>query len=276
VVSLLKGWFGDNATPENGFCYDKLPKVEPGVDYASMFMFDKMYAGKMKGGMIFGHNPCMSMPNTHKIRAAMQKLDWLVMGEVHDTETSSFWRQPGLDPKKIKTEVFLLPSCQRGEKDGTTSNSGRWHQWHHKGYEPMGQSKSMGWMMVEIIQARAGPLRQGEGRVPRGHPVPCLAQGVRRRGNGQRINGRFTADVTIKDKTYKKGDQVPSFPSLQADGTTTSLNWLYCGWLSRSGQEPGQAPRSDPDAHAGQARSVPQLLLGLAREPAHHLQPRLR
>jgi formate dehydrogenase alpha subunit (EC 1.2.1.2) len=76
-----------------------------------MVMFDKMYEGKIKGGMIFGHNPAQSMPNTHKIREAMQNLEWLVVGEAHDTETSSFWHGPGLDPKKVKTEVFCcLPA----------------------------------------------------------------------------------------------------------------------------------------------------------------------
>ena len=32
MVSLLKGWFGDAATPENNFCYDLLAKLEPGED----------------------------------------------------------------------------------------------------------------------------------------------------------------------------------------------------------------------------------------------------
>ena len=118
--------------------------------------------------MIFGHNPAQSMPNTHKIRRALQNLDWLVMGEAHDTETSSFWRGPGLDPKKIKTEVFLLPSCQRDEKDGTTSNSGRWHQWHFKGYEPMGESKPMGWMIVEIMKRVRALYEKEKGAFPEG------------------------------------------------------------------------------------------------------------
>ena len=229
VVSLLKGWFGDKATPENGFCYDLLPKVEPGVDYASMFMFDKMYAGKMKGGLIFGHNPAMSFPNTHKVRAALQTLEWLVMGEVHDTETASFWRQPGVDSKKIKTEVFLLPSCQRGEKDGTTSNSGRWHQWHHKGTEPAGQSKSMGWMIVEIMKRVRALYAKEKGAFPEGILTHEWPEKYDAEDVAQRINGRFTKDVTIGDKSFKKGDQVPAFPMLQADGSTTSLNWVYCG-----------------------------------------------
>jgi formate dehydrogenase major subunit len=42
------------------------------------------------------------------------------------------------------------------------------------------------------------------------------------------INGQFTRDCEVSGKQFKKGDQVPSFTSLQADGSTTSGNWLYC------------------------------------------------
>lgn len=236
VVSLLKGWFGDKATAENEFGYGLLPKCDAGVDYSTMFMFDRMYHGKMRGGMIFGHNPAVSMPNTLKIRKALQTLDWLVMGEVHDTETASFWRQPGLDPKKIKTEVFVLPSCQRGEKDGTTSNSGRWHQWHHKGYEPLGESKSMGWMLVEIFKRVQALYAKEKGTFAEGVLSHWWPEKYDADQMAALINGVFTRDVTIKDKTYKKGDHVPGFPALQADGSTTSLNWLYCGAYPEAGK----------------------------------------
>jgi len=43
------------------------------------------------------------------------------------------------------------------------------------------------------------------------------------------INGYFLEDVTIGDKTYKKGDCVPSFALLQADGRTSSGCWIMCG-----------------------------------------------
>lgn len=33
-VSALKEWFGDNATVENDYCYDLLPKISPRYDYA--------------------------------------------------------------------------------------------------------------------------------------------------------------------------------------------------------------------------------------------------
>ena len=235
MVSLLKGWMGDAGTKENGFGYGWLPKVDPGVDYASMFLIDRMYKGQVRGGFIYAHNPAQSMPHSNKVRKALNKLDWLVVGEIHHTETSDFWRGPGVNPKDIKTEVFLLPACQRGEKDGTISNSGRWHMWHHKGIEPMGESKSMGWMVVEVFKRIRDLYKKDKGVFP--EPIlnmdwpevydPDL--------QAKRINGCYTRDVTIKDKTYKKGDQVVSFPSLMDDGSTSSLNWLYCGCYGPSG-----------------------------------------
>ncbi len=229
VVSLLKAWFGDNATTENGFCYGLLPKVDPGVDYASMVLFDRMLKGKVKGGFIYGHNPAQSMPNTHKIRKALTQLDFLVVGEAHDTETSSFWHQPGVDPKDVKTEVFLLPSCQRGEKDGTISNSGRWHMWHHKGYEPKGESKPMGWMVVEIMKRIRGLYAKEGGAFP--EPIQKLDWYDAYDADliAKKTNGWFTRDCTVNGKDFKKGDQVPAFPFLTADGATLSLNWLYAG-----------------------------------------------
>ena len=123
-ASLLKGWYGEEAKPENDFCYGLLPKGEPGADYSYMYVMDKMYQGKIKGGFVFGVNPMNSFPNTNKMRKALDNLDWMVCAELHNSETTDNWHRPGVDPKKMKTEVFLLPSAHRVEKAGTISNSG--------------------------------------------------------------------------------------------------------------------------------------------------------
>ncbi len=229
IASLLKGWFGENATKENGFCYNLLPKTDPGVDYSFLFLYDKMYNGKVKGGLCFGHNPCQSFPNSNKVRKAFDKLDWMVVGEVFHNETTDNFRRPGVDPKKIKTEIFLLPSAYRAEKEGTISNSGRWHMWHYKAIEPMGQAKSMGDMFVNIT-SRVRALYKKEGGAL---PEQVLYQNVLEKYDAEemtrRINGYFTQDTKIGDKVYKKGQLVPGFPNLQADGSTSSLCWVYCG-----------------------------------------------
>ena len=103
VTSLLKGWFGDAATAENDFCYSWLPKCEDGEDYSYMYAMDRMLNDKMRGGFIFGVNPMNSFPNTNKMRAALDHLDWLVVGEIHNSETSDNWHRPGADPSTKKT-----------------------------------------------------------------------------------------------------------------------------------------------------------------------------
>ena len=229
TASLLKGWFGEAATKENEFCYAWTPKVEPGEQYASMFMFDRLYKKQIKGAFIFGHNPAQSMPNSHKIRKSLANLDWMVMGEVHLTETTDFWRGPGVDPKTVKTEVFLLPCCHRGEKAGTTSNSGRWQMWHYKGIEPMGESKSMGTIEVDIFHA-VRDLYKKEGGA---FPEPILNLDLEREYDPEKtamkVNGWFTRDCEVNGKKFKKGDQVPSFAFLTEDGSTNSLCWVYSG-----------------------------------------------
>ena len=185
MVSLLKGWMGEAATSDNGFGYGWLPKAEPGVDYSSLFLVDRMYKGQIKGGFVFGHNPAQSMPHSNKVRKGLDNLEWLVVGEIHHTETSDFWRRPGVDPKKIETEVFLLPSCQRGEKDGTISNSGRWHMWHYKGIEPMGREQINGLDDRGDLQSCAGPLRKGKWGLARPHLEDGVAGNLRSRCDGE-------------------------------------------------------------------------------------------
>ena len=46
-----------------------------------------------------------------------------------------------MDPAKIQTEVFRLPSTCFAEENGSLTNSGRWLQWHCKGANPPGEAK---------------------------------------------------------------------------------------------------------------------------------------
>ena len=65
----------------------------------------------------------------------------MVNVNLFDNETGSFWKGPGMNPKEIQTEVFLLPAASSVEKEGSLSNSGRWTQWRYKAIDPIGQSK---------------------------------------------------------------------------------------------------------------------------------------
>ena len=248
IASLLKGWFGDAATPENDFCYSLLPKLEPGEDYSYMYIMDRVYNNKIKGGFIMGVNPMNSFPNTNKMRTALDNLDWLVCSEIHNSETTDNWKRPGVDPKTKKTEVFLLPSAHRIEKAGTISNSGRWLQWFDQAVQPGGEARNFADVVVPLFNTIRKMYAQEGGVLPE----PIMKMNWTDKYDPQdwarRINGFFWADSKVGDKTYKRGQLVPAFAALKDDGSTSSLNWIYTGsWTEEDGnksrrRDPSQTP----------------------------------
>ena len=87
------------------------------------------------------------------------------------------------------------------------------------------------------------------------------------------LNGRYLVDVTDKDgKSFAAGKQVSGFAQLRDDGTTMSGNWIYCGGYTEEG-DLRRAPRYDRCAEWHWTLS--KVVVGLADEPAHSLQPRL-
>jgi len=239
-VSLLKSWYGDNATPDNDFGYGWLPKLNPGTNYSHIALFEAMAAGTVKGLICWGQNPAVGGPNAFAERQALQNLDWLVSVDLWDTETCSFWQEPGLDPADIQTEVFSLPAAASYEKEGSIVNSGRWSQWRWKALDPPGEAKADLEIIVELMLEVIG-LYEVEGG-----PMSGAVTGLRWKGwydspagkNGasdltdlvsREINGFAEADILNDDGSvkYRKGQLMGTFGHLLADGSTSSSNWLY-------------------------------------------------
>ncbi len=242
--------FGDAAKPENEFGYGWLPKLEDGKSYSWLDLFDAMYRKELKGFFSWGMNPACSGANSNKTRAAMANLEWLVVVNLFDNETASFWKGPGMQPKQIKTEVFFLPCCAFLEKEGSISNSGRWTQWRYKAQEPLGQSLPDGDIIYELFnEIRALYKKDKAGKFP--DPILNLkwdyAEGKHFNPHlvAKAINGYWTKDVTIKDKTYKKGELVSAFALLQDDGSTSSGNWLYCQSYNQDGNNMARRDKTD-------------------------------
>lgn len=239
-VSLLKSYFGDKGTKANDFGYSWLPKLEDGKTYSWLDIFDVMYKGEFTGFFAWGQNPAASGANSNKTRQALTKLDWMVNVNLFDNETGSFWKGPGMDPKKIKTEVFMLPCATSVEKEGSITNSGRWMQWRYKAANPPGEALPDGQILMRLGKAVQHLYKKDQNAV---FPDPILNLKWDYSTHGEfdphkmakEINGYFLKDMTIKGVNYKKGDLVPSFAFLQADGSTSSGNWLYCNSYTSKG-----------------------------------------
>ena len=253
MVSTLKSFFGAAATAENDFGYNWVPKLDAGNgNYTWLDIFDAMHKGAIQGFFAWGQNPACSGANSNKTREAMGRLDWMVNVNIFDNETGSFWKGPGMKPAEIKTEVFFLPAAVSVEKEGSITNSGRWMQWRYAGPRPLGQSLPDGDIILELgrkikaLYAAGGTFAE---------PIMNLKWDYDTGGAydphkvAKEINGYFLKDVTIKDTTYKKGTLVPSFAFLQADGSTSSGNWLYCNSYTEKGNM--AARRSAKDAVNG-------------------------
>ncbi len=235
MVSLLKAFWGDKAQKDNEFCYPCLPKVSANCDHIAMF--EAMYDGLIKGLICMGQNPAVGGPNVLKERKALQRLDWLVAADLWETETAAFWADPQVDPKKIKTEVFMLPAAASMEKEGSITNSGRWSQWRYAAVHPPGDAKSDLWILDRIVKELKKLYRSEGGAFS--DPIVNLNWNY---GEEEEPDVHLVAKE-VNGYDLATGKLLPSFAKLMDDGTTSSGNWLYCASYTEDGN---MAARRDP------------------------------
>jgi formate dehydrogenase major subunit len=240
LVSLLKSMYGEKATKDNEFGYAWMPKLDPTQDASWLNLFDEMYKGTFTGFFTWGMNPACSGAHAGKVRQAMTKLDWMVNVNVFDSESGSFWKGPGMDPKKIKTEVFQLPCAASMEKEGSISNSGRWMQWRYKAANPPGVALPDGDIMYELFKKVRALYEKDKGAFP--EPILGLKWDYETSGHfdihkvAKEINGY---DLTT-------GKLMANFVGLKDDGTTSCGNWLYSGSYNESGNMAARRKKNDP------------------------------
>jgi len=226
LVNMLKAFFGDAATPENDFGYAWLPKKAAGKNYGTLSIFEDALAGKMKLVWMIGQNPAVTTPNLKMTFDGLDKLETLVLQEIWETETAAFWKRPGVDPKSIQTEVFLLPAAFFMEKNGTITNSGGLIQWRHAAVKPPGKALPDG-EVVDYLFRRVRDLVH-ESRAPRDDIIKkaswtyLSAEDVLKEMNGFALRDQ-------PDSKLKAGDLVTKVGDLKADGSTSSGAWLYAG-----------------------------------------------
>ncbi len=234
ITSYLKAIYGANATKENDFGYSFLPKIDEGMNASWLMLFDKMHKGQFEGFFAWGQNPACSGANSNKTRAALAKLKWMVNVNLFDNETASFWKGPGMNPKDIQTEVFMLPCVSSIEKEGSLTNSSRLAQWRYKAIDHVGQSKPDAEIMNDLFLKVRELYKKEGGKFP--DPIMKLTWNYGKEVDvhkvAKEINGYYLEDVYDKKATPpkllgKKGDLCASFVHLQPDGTTSCGNWLF-------------------------------------------------
>ncbi len=255
-VSLMKSWWGDAATADNDWCFDYLPKLDK--PYDMLQAYELMDQGKMNGYICQGFNPLASAPNKGKLISAFSKLKFMVSMDPLETETIAFWQNHGalndVDPSKIQTEVFRLPTTSFAEENGAVVNSSRWLQWHWKGAKPPGEARSDIEIMSELFH-RIKALYEKEGGAW-WDPVRDLAWKYANpelptpEELAMEYNGKALADVyDPKDPTKlvrKAGEQLAAFGELRDDGSTACGCWIYVGAWGPTGNMMARRDNSDP------------------------------
>ena len=242
-ISLLKAWWGDAATPENDWCYDYLPFITG--DHSTYRTMLDMADGKVNGFFVMGENPAVGSANGRLHRFAMAELDWLVVRDLVEIETATFWKDgPEIATGELKTadigtEVFFLPAAAHTEKDGSFTQTQRMLQWHHKAVEPEGDCRSelwFYWHLGRIIQEKLAGSTESRDR-----PVLDLAWDYPLIG----ATADPDAEAVLREinGVGPHGRTVPGYTALRADGSTACGCWIYSGCYA---DEVNQAARRKP------------------------------
>jgi formate dehydrogenase major subunit len=253
-ISLLKAYYGKNATAENDFGYSWVPKITRNHSFFE-YLYD-MADGKMEGMFLMGQNPAVAAANSRFQRTSLSKLKWLVVREMVEIEAATFWmnspeiERGELRAEDIETEVFQFPAAGHAEKAGAFTQTQRMLQWRQKAVDPPGDARSEAWFMHQLALRLIAKAKQSND--PLDEPLRALDWWYPEDEFGDpeveavlaEINGWYTNlnqqgagivhGLDREDKPHH-GPQVDGFGKLKADGSTASGAWIYSGVLGPDG-----------------------------------------
>jgi formate dehydrogenase major subunit len=113
--------------------------LDPKPGLTVVEIMDAVHAGQIRGMYIMGENPALSDPDAHHARAALAKLDCLVVQEIFLTETCYY-------------ADVILPATAWPEKSGTVTNTDRMVQIGRQALAAPGEAKPDLWIIQEIAR----------------------------------------------------------------------------------------------------------------------------
>jgi formate dehydrogenase major subunit len=229
-ISLMKAYYGDAATRDNEWGFHWLPRVTG--DHSHFGYWLDMADGKLDGLFVMGQNPAVGASNGRLERKALAKLKWLVVREMVETETASFWyaspevERGELSPESIATEIFLFPAAGTAEKAGTFTNTQRLLQYREKAVDPPGDARSETWFMVHLgrrLKAMAETDRSKRDDSLRALTWDYTTEGPLAEPRVEEVLREING-WSLPDRK-----QLGHIKDLKNDGSTASGAWIYCG-----------------------------------------------
>ncbi|GAC1650435.1 MAG: formate dehydrogenase [Herpetosiphon sp.] len=233
MVSLLKAWYGDAATKDNGYMYDFQPKIVG--DHSHMPMFVAMAEGSIKGFFAIGQNPAVGGQNSGFQRRALAKLDWMVVRDLFETETATFWKDsPEFKGKSadVKTEVFFLPAAAVTEGEGTFTNTQRLVQRHDKAVDPPGDARTDLWFSYHLFRRLQELYHDSTNPHDAGIKALTWSYVDEEENKKWKIKDEPSSNLVMREiNGYTVADKkvVKGFGDLKDDGTTACGVWIYSG-----------------------------------------------
>jgi formate dehydrogenase major subunit len=256
VVSYLKSMYGEAATRDNDFGFAWHPRIIG--DHSHLPMFMAMNDGKVKGMLCVGQNPATSL-NAKLERAAMRKLEWLVVKDNWEHETANFWRTAPeitsgeVKPQDIQTEVFFFPAAQVAETEGTFTNTQRMLQSHFKAAEAPGDCRTDVWFTYQLGK-RLKKL-YADSQAPRDQGFKNLTFDFEHHDPEEQKRGEPDAGKLLKEMngyfSADPGKHVPGFAALADDGSTTCASWIYSGVFPAPDRNLAASKQPDPPGQPG-------------------------
>ena len=252
IVSLLRAWFGDAATKRNDFGFSYLPKLSGNHSHFPTML--RAFDGDLEGLLVMGQNPAVGSQHAGLQRRALAHLRWLVVRDLSDLETASFWkdspevRSGELRTEDIQTEVFLMPAAAHIEKEGCFTNTQRLLQWKDRALEPPGDARSDLWFMHHL--AKRVKERYADSRKHRDWPIRNLTWDYPEEGP----IAEPSADAVLREINgweTESGEPLSGFVDLAADGSTACGCWIYSGVYADGVNQARRRDPGDLDAPGG-------------------------
>jgi formate dehydrogenase major subunit len=230
-------------------------------------MFVEMHKGNIEGFFAMGQNPAVGGQNASFQRQALAKLKWMVVRDLYETETASFWwkdspevKNGTLKPEDIQTEVFFLPAAAVAESDGSFTNTQRLVQWHDKAVDPPGDCRSDIWFTVHLGLRLKELYRDSKEK--RDRPIQALVWdyideeenkkfGIPDEPSARLILKEINGYKCVEDgkkKGLKEAAPLSFFSKLKTDpsrgyeirddGTTACGAWIYTGIYAPTDEHP--------------------------------------